>query len=177
MAADQVAAVCSAVLPHCCFGRASHPSLPAMARGPKKHMKRLRAPKHWMLGKLGGTAQLPALVPPAVGPFNPPPSTGKPDQIAMGQQLFGRYCQVCHGASAGGGGVLPDLQRSGVLADADTWKSILIEGTLSDQGMVSFAKVLSPDQAQLIRLYVIDEANWAKKNLPQGTPARPAAKP
>lgn len=25
-----------------------------MARGPKKHMKRLNAPKHWMLNKLGG---------------------------------------------------------------------------------------------------------------------------
>merc|ERR1712139_290125 len=27
----------------------------AMARGPKKHMKRLNAPKHWMLDKMGGT--------------------------------------------------------------------------------------------------------------------------
>jgi len=26
-----------------------------MARGPKKHMKRLSAPKHWMLEKMGGT--------------------------------------------------------------------------------------------------------------------------
>jgi small subunit ribosomal protein S4e len=26
-----------------------------MARGPIKHLKRLNAPKHWMLGKLGGT--------------------------------------------------------------------------------------------------------------------------
>jgi small subunit ribosomal protein S4e len=26
-----------------------------MARGPKKHLKRLNAPRHWMLGKLGGT--------------------------------------------------------------------------------------------------------------------------
>ena len=25
-----------------------------MARGPKKHLKRLNAPKHWMLDKLGG---------------------------------------------------------------------------------------------------------------------------
>jgi hypothetical protein len=25
-----------------------------MVRGPKKHMKRLNAPKHWMLDKLGG---------------------------------------------------------------------------------------------------------------------------
>jgi len=26
-----------------------------MARGPRKHLKRLNAPKHWMLAKLGGT--------------------------------------------------------------------------------------------------------------------------
>merc|ERR1712018_37350 len=38
-------------------------SLAIMARGPKKHMKRLNAPKHWMLDKLGGT-------------FAPRPSTG-----------------------------------------------------------------------------------------------------
>ena len=25
-----------------------------MARGPKKHLKRLNAPSHWMLDKLGG---------------------------------------------------------------------------------------------------------------------------
>lgn len=25
-----------------------------MARGPKKHLKRIRTPKSWMLGKLGG---------------------------------------------------------------------------------------------------------------------------
>jgi len=34
-----------------------------MARGPKKHMKRLNAPKHWMLSKLGGI-------------YAPRPSTG-----------------------------------------------------------------------------------------------------
>merc|ERR1711896_125681 len=28
---------------------------PTMARGPKKHLKRLNAPKHWMLDKMGGT--------------------------------------------------------------------------------------------------------------------------
>ena len=26
----------------------------AMARGPKRHLKRLNAPRHWMLDKLGG---------------------------------------------------------------------------------------------------------------------------
>jgi hypothetical protein len=34
-----------------------------MARGLKKHLKRLNAPKHWMLDKLGGV-------------FAPKPSTG-----------------------------------------------------------------------------------------------------
>ena len=34
-----------------------------MARGPKKHLKRLNAPKHWMLDKLGGV-------------FAPKPSAG-----------------------------------------------------------------------------------------------------
>ena len=45
-----------------------------MARGPKKHMKRLRAPKHWMLDKLTGV-----FAPrPSTGPYRPagPPSTG-----------------------------------------------------------------------------------------------------
>merc|ERR1711998_198558 len=32
-----------------------NPENPAMARGPKKHLKRLNAPKHWMLDKMGGT--------------------------------------------------------------------------------------------------------------------------
>merc|ERR1712179_339510 len=34
-----------------------------MVRGPRKHLKRLHAPKHWMLDKLGGV-------------FAPHPSTG-----------------------------------------------------------------------------------------------------
>ena len=116
--------------------------------------------------KLGGQAQLPpAAPPPAIAPPPLPENTATPQQVAQGQALFGRYCQVCHGASAGGGGVLPNLQRSATLGDPDTWKAILIDGMLKDKGMVSFAKVLTPEQAQLIRLYVIDEAHWARKNL------------
>ena len=61
--------------------------------------------------------------------------------------------------------MLPNLQRSGTLGNPDAWKSILIDGALKDNGMVSFAKVLTPEPAQLIRLYVIDEANWAKTHL------------
>jgi len=115
--------------------------------------------------KLGGTAKLPPLPAPAEPAFAPPPSTGKPAQIAEGKALFGRNCQVCHGGNAAGGGVLPDLQHSGMLADARAWKAIVIDGALKGSGMVSFSRVMTPAQAQSVRLYIIDEANWAKANL------------
>ncbi|MCW6535866.1 PQQ-dependent dehydrogenase, methanol/ethanol family [Sphingomonas lycopersici] len=119
--------------------------------------------------KLGGKTELPATTPPDNSPVTLPANAATPEQVAQGRALFARFCQVCHGASAGGGGgVTPNLQRSGALGSADAWKSIVIDGALKDQGMVSFAKVLTPDQAQLIRLYVIDEAHWAQKNLGSG---------
>ncbi|UVO50294.1 PQQ-dependent dehydrogenase, methanol/ethanol family [Sphingomonas sp. SUN019] len=118
--------------------------------------------------KLAAKGKLPATTPQDSSPVALPASTGTSAQIGEGQLLFGRYCQVCHGASAGGGGVLPNLQRSATLGDADAWKSILIDGALAKNGMVSFAKVMTPEQAQLVRLYVIDEANWAQQNLGGG---------
>jgi quinohemoprotein ethanol dehydrogenase len=123
--------------------------------------------------KLGGTAKLPASPAPDTAAVQLPAATATPQQVAQGQALFGRYCQVCHGASAAGGGVLPNLQRSGTLGSQDAWHSILIDGALKDQGMVSFAKVLTPEEAQLIRLYVIDEANWAKTHLGDGAAKAP----
>ena len=123
--------------------------------------------------KLGGQAQLPPATAQDSSPVTLPATTGTPEQVAQGRALYGRYCQVCHGASAGGGGVLPNLQRSATLGDAAAWKSILIDGALKSNGMVSFAKVLTPEQAQLVRLYVIDEAHWAQQNLGRaGTPAK-----
>ena len=61
------------------------------------------------------------------------------------------------------GGVL--AHRAAVLGNAEAWKSILIDGALKDQGMVSFSQVMTPSQAEAVRLYVIDEANWGKTHL------------
>ena len=35
--------------------RFTNRSIRLQVRGPKKHLKRLNAPKHWMLDKMGGT--------------------------------------------------------------------------------------------------------------------------
>ena len=112
---------------------------------------------------LGGKDTLPA--PPAGdAAFAPPARVGTAVEIAGGRALFGRYCQVCHGANAVGGGPLPNLHRAGALGSAEAWKSVLIDGALKDNGMVSFARVMTPAQAESVRRYVIDEANWAKEN-------------
>jgi quinohemoprotein ethanol dehydrogenase len=117
--------------------------------------------------KLGGKATLPPLAAPAPAAAAIPAPAGTPEQIAEGHTLFGRNCQVCHGGNAAGGGVLPNLQASGALGSKDAWRAILIDGALKDNGMVSFARVMTPEQAESVRLYVIDEANWGARNLPR----------
>ncbi len=115
--------------------------------------------------KIGGTAKLPA--PPAATTlaWNPPPMTAPPAQVAAGKAHFGRYCIVCHGDSAIGNGFTPDLRVSGTLANAEAWKGVVIGGALKDRGMVSFANVLTPADAEAIRAYVIERSNWTKANL------------
>ncbi|MBE1527675.1 quinohemoprotein ethanol dehydrogenase [Sphingopyxis sp. OAS728] len=115
--------------------------------------------------KIGGTVKLPAPPASAALAWNPPPMTASPAQVAAGKAHFGRYCIVCHGDSAIGNGFTPDLRVSGTLANADAWKGVVIGGALKDRGMVSFANVLTPADAEAIRAYVIERSNWTKTNL------------
>jgi len=119
--------------------------------------------------KIGGTAKLPA--PPATTTlaWNPPPMTASAAEVAAGKASFGRYCMVCHGDSAIGNGFTPDLRVSGTLANADAWKAVVVDGALKERGMVSFAKVLTPQDAEAIRAYVIERSNWTKANLADST--------
>jgi quinohemoprotein ethanol dehydrogenase len=74
--------------------------------------------------------------------------------------VFNHRCTVCHGNSAiSAGRVIPDLRFSKVLGDPDRWKKIVIDGALENQGMVSFASVIKPEEAEAVRAYVISRAN------------------
>ena len=114
--------------------------------------------------KLGGKIALPALpeTPPYV--WAPPKQFGTPADIAAGGSNFQRYCLVCHGPGAVGNGVLPDLRKSGAIADAAVWKSVVIDGILKGNGMVSFSSVLTPKEAEQMRAYVVSRAHYAKIN-------------
>jgi quinohemoprotein ethanol dehydrogenase len=46
-----------------------------------------------------------------------------------------------------------------MLATADTWRSVVLDGSRTQNGMVSFAPVLTPGLAELVRAYVVARAN------------------
>ncbi|HKP64436.1 MAG TPA: PQQ-dependent dehydrogenase, methanol/ethanol family [Polyangiales bacterium] len=110
--------------------------------------------------KLGGSAQLPAAAPAPVPQTAPPARGSDPKIAAAGSALFGAKCSVCHGnAAVSAGKVIPDLRFSKALGDAASWKKIVIDGALENNGMVSFASIMKPEDAEAIRAYVISRAN------------------
>ncbi len=114
--------------------------------------------------KLGGKGAFPALPKEAAYVWNPPVQVGTPTDIAAGASHYQRNCLVCHNPGAVGGGVLPDLRKAASVADAADFKSVVIDGVLKSRGMVSFASVLSPAEAEQVRAYIISRAHYAKAN-------------
>ena len=109
---------------------------------------------------LNGKASLPA---PEPGPEPPKPIAPIADATVAkaGENAFHTFCATCHGDSAVGGGVLPDLRWSPINRSAEGWRDVVIKGARSSAGMVSFAPVLSEPEAETIRAYVIQRANDA----------------
>jgi quinohemoprotein ethanol dehydrogenase len=112
--------------------------------------------------KIGGKAALPAAPPEAMAVLDPPPFTGKLEQVAAGAKIYGRSCQFCHGDSAIAGGLNPDLRHSGSLGNAKMWQQIVHDGILKENGMVAWSKDYNPDQIETVRQYVIKRANEDK---------------
>ena len=111
--------------------------------------------------KIGGTATLPGLPSAVARVLDPPPATASATVVANGEKLFNRNCMVCHGFHAASGGINPDLRYTPYLKD-DTFFDIVLKGALQDQGMVSFAPVLSHEDVEAIRAFVIKQANDLK---------------
>jgi len=112
--------------------------------------------------KLGAKGQLPAPPPSAERQLDPPPPTGTPQQLAMGEKLYTNSCSVCHGASAVAGALNPDLRHSVALGNPKLWQEIVHDGLLKQNGMVAWKDQFNPDQIEAIRLYVIKRANEDK---------------
>jgi alcohol dehydrogenase (cytochrome c)/quinohemoprotein ethanol dehydrogenase len=118
--------------------------------------------------KLNGTAALPPAVetPPLV--LNPPPPFGTAEVIGHGEQTYNRFCGTCHGTDGQSRGLFPDLRYSAALGNEALFDSIVLEGALSANGMVSFRKALSKADVDAIRAYMVARAHHAVKHGPGG---------
>ncbi|MDO9337514.1 MAG: PQQ-dependent dehydrogenase, methanol/ethanol family [Caulobacter sp.] len=119
---------------------------------------RSEGPRRLLVFKLGAKTKLPARPVSEKTPLPLPATPGTPQQIAQGTAVFAANCGVCHGASGVSNFSIPDLRYSPAITDAAIFKSIVIDGDRKEQGMVSFAKLVSVDEAESVRQYLIDLA-------------------
>ncbi len=129
--------------------------------------------------KIGGTAVLPEQVTFTPPVLNPPADFGTTEELAMGEAAYNANCASCHGNSGRVSSLFPDLKYATALNNPALFQAIVIDGALQNNGMVSFRDELTPDQADMIRMYVTKLANEAKNAPPQqgfGGPP-PAAAP
>ncbi len=109
--------------------------------------------------KLDGNAQLPEPYDVARTKSIAPANFGSPQQISQGANIYARYCSGCHGDTAVSGGVLPDLRYSFSLSDRDVWDAILVNGALTQSGMVAFGSELDEAEREALRSYITHRAH------------------
>jgi PQQ-dependent dehydrogenase (methanol/ethanol family) len=113
----------------------------------------VRMPGRLMVFKLGGKAVAPEYKIPPMPKLELAGVSSAGDPKA-GFAVFQDNCVGCHGGSASGG-YLADLTNSQMLRAEADFKSVVIDGALKSRGMVSFAKYMSPKDAEDIRAYLI----------------------
>ncbi len=111
--------------------------------------------------KLGGSIALPDKPPVADKALSLPVREISAAVVAEGKQLYHRFCGTCHGDSAVGGGVIPDLRYSPAVG-TELWSGVVTGGLLKQNGMASFATVLSAEEIEKIESYVIFRARETK---------------
>src|SRR5690606_3551792 len=110
--------------------------------------------------KLGGTAELPEMLSYTPPELNPPANFGDSELLARGEAQYTAHCASCHGAGVGRvSSIFPDLRYAAALNAEALFKSIVIDGVLQSNGMVSFAEQLTTEDAEAIRAYVVSLAN------------------
>jgi alcohol dehydrogenase (cytochrome c)/quinohemoprotein ethanol dehydrogenase len=112
-----------------------------------------------MVFKLGAKGTLPPLPPASKRVLDPPPLSGTPQQLALGEKLYTNSCSVCHGNAAVAGVLNPDVRHSVALGNPKLWQEIVHDGLLKQNGMVGWKGQFNPDQIEAMRLYVIRRAN------------------
>jgi PQQ-dependent dehydrogenase (methanol/ethanol family) len=107
--------------------------------------------------ELGGDAQLPG-VDPVEEKLTAMAETPDAELVTRGNATYQRWCAVCHGVGAIGGGVLPDL-RASAPEIYETLPDFVLGGVRQDRGMPSFARWLDEEDVASIRAYLVSRRN------------------
>ena len=132
------------------------------------------APNHsrMLVFALGGKATLPAVQPYTIPPLNPPAQTASAEAIAHGGEVYGKYCQACHGqAGQARAGLFPNLLRTPLLHTQEGFDQVVLGGARAEKGMVSFSNVMQPADAAAVRAYVIDLATRPRRRKAAADPS------
>ncbi|MES2626197.1 MAG: PQQ-dependent dehydrogenase, methanol/ethanol family [Pseudomonadota bacterium] len=117
--------------------------------------------------KQGANEQLPPPIEFTQPVLDPPPSVASAEQITRGQNAYQDNCIICHGDVGNSGGIFrrglfPELALSAALGSPELFSAIVLDGVRAQNGMVSFAEIISADDAEDIRAYLIERANITK---------------
>ena len=128
--------------------------------------------------KLGGAKDVPGSAIERAALQQPPAPTADTETVLAGRDIYHRNCAVCHGFLGLSGMTIPDLRASDP-SIYDSYKDILLDGLLADNGMASFADVLDETKVEQVKAYVISLANEAYAvqegiEVPQPVPAAAA---
>lgn len=119
---------------------------------------------------LNGGAELPPVQEFTPRPLDPPPATASADMVDKGGDRYSQYCAICHGEDGQTrGSASPNLTRTPMLHSQEAFDTVVLQGALKENGMVSFADSLTPEDTQAIRAFIIARANELK-NAPPAPP-------
>jgi quinohemoprotein ethanol dehydrogenase len=112
---------------------------------------------------LDGKAKLPPQPPPSFATPIKADFTADPALSQVGAMLYG-VCSACHGPGAVAAGMAPDLRASPAVLSAETFASIVRDGTRANRGMPRYAD-LSDQQLTVLRHYIRRQAEAALQNV------------
>lgn len=112
--------------------------------------------------KLGANKTLPENTI-AAPDFEPPALADFSGDYDNGRHLFNNYCSFCHGLSAAGNKVVPDLRRMHS-AWHQQFQAVVLGGAMTAAGMPSFKGVLDEKQVADIQYFIVTEAHEIRQD-------------
>jgi len=112
-------------------------------------------PNRLLVFKLDGTQTLPPVLASKAAVRNTyePLNSASRELIAQGDKLYERNCATCHGGSANGSGVIPDLRMMSTKTQSE-FVGIVLGGSKRHSGMVGFYETMDFAQTEAVHAYI-----------------------